>query len=162
MDGNKYLDYISALGSVSVGYGNNYINKRVINNLKNGNCFSLSHPKEISVANRLIKLIPSAEMVRFGKNGTDVNSAAIRLARHVTKKCNCCMRLSRLARLVYNSTPMNSGIPNEVKKFTKKFQFNDIESLSKILSKNKCAAVIMEPLSYQLPKKKFFTSKSSM
>ena len=155
LDGNKYLDYISALGSVSVGYGNNYINKRVINNLKNGNCFSLSHPKEISVANRLIKLIPSAEMVRFGKNGTDVNSAAIRLARHVTKKCNCCMRLSRLARWYITSTPMNSGIPNEVKKFTKKFQFNDIELLNKILSKNKCAAVIMEPLSYQLPKKKF-------
>ena len=156
LDGNKYLDYISALGSVSVGYGNNYINKRVINNLKNGNCFSLSHPKEISVANRLIKLIPSAEMVRFGKNGTDVNSAAIRLARHVTKK-------NVIAVCGYHgwqdwyitSTPMNSGIPNEVKKFTKKFQFNDIESLSKILSKNKCAAVIMEPLSYQLPKKKF-------
>ena len=118
--------------------------------------FSLSHPKEISVANRLIKLIPSAEMVRFGKNGTDVNSAAIRLARHVTKK-------NVIAVCGYHgwqdwyitSTPMNSGIPNEVKKFTKKFQFNDIESLSKILSKNKCAAVIMEPLSYQLPKKKF-------
>ena len=39
LDGNKYLDYISALGSVSVGYGNNYINKRVINNLKKWKLF---------------------------------------------------------------------------------------------------------------------------
>lgn len=156
LDGNKYLDYISALGSVSIGYGNTYINKRIVDNLKNGNCFSLSHPIEISVAEKLIKLIPSAEMVRFGKNGTDVNSAAIRLARHVTKK-------NVIAVCGYHgwqdwyitSTSMNSGIPKEVKKFTKKFQFNDIEFLKKILSRYKCAAVILEPLSYELPKKKF-------
>ena len=101
MDGNKYLDYISALGSVSIGYGNNYINKRIINNLKNGNCFSLSHPKEIGVAEKLIKLIPSAEMVRIGKNGTDVISAAIRLARHITKNLIVVCGY-HMARLVYN------------------------------------------------------------
>ena len=94
-------------------------------------------------------------MVRFGKNGTDVNSAAIRLARHVTKNVIAVCGYHGWQDWYITSTPMNSGIPNEVKKFTKKFQFNDIESLSKILSKNKCAAVIMEPLSYQLPKKKF-------
>ena len=73
LDGNKYLDFISALGSISIGYGEKKINNEIIKNIKNGNCFSLSHPLEIEVAKKLIKFIPSAEMVRFGKNGTDVN-----------------------------------------------------------------------------------------
>jgi len=156
LDGNKYLDYISALGTVSIGYGNNYINKRIINNLKNGNCFSLSHPKEIVVAEKLIKLIPSAEMVRFGKNGTDVNSAAIRLARHITKKNLIAVCGYHVWQDWYiTSTTMNSGIPKNIERNTKKFKFNNIQSLKKILSTGKCAAVILEPLSYQLPSKKF-------
>jgi glutamate-1-semialdehyde 2,1-aminomutase len=156
LDGNKYLDYISALGSVSVGYGEKKINNIIKKNIDYGNCFSLSHPIEVEVAKKLVKLIPSAEMVRFGKNGTDVNSAAIRLARHYTKK-------DLIAVCGYHgwqdwyiaSTSMNSGVPRDVQKQVKKFNFNDIESLEKILKSKKCAAVIMEPLSYNLPKNNF-------
>lgn len=156
LDGNKYLDYISALGSVSIGYGEKKINNEIIKNIKNGNCFSLSHPMEIEVAKKLIKLIPSAEMVRFGKNGTDVNSAAIRLARHYTKK-------DLIAVCGYHgwqdwyiaSTSMNSGVPKDLNKQVKKFKFNDLVSLKKILESRKCAAVILEPLSYDLPKKDY-------
>ena len=83
LDNNKYLDLISSLGAVSLGYGMKSLNKKLINVIKLGNTFSLSHKKELELAKILTKLIPSAEMVRFGKNGTDVNSAAIRLARHI-------------------------------------------------------------------------------
>ena len=156
LDGNKYLDFISALGSVSVGYGEKKINNIIKKNIDYGNCFSLAHPIEIQVAKKLIKLIPSAEMVRFGKNGTDVNSAAIRLARHYTKK-------DLIAVCGYHgwqdwyiaSTSMNSGVPKDVRNKVKKFNFNDIESLKKILKSKKCAAVILEPLSYNLPKNNF-------
>ena len=156
LDGNKYLDFISALGSISIGYGEKKINNEIIKNIKNGNCFSLSHPLEIEVAKKLIKFIPSAEMVRFGKNGTDVNSAAIRLARHYSRK-------DLIAVCGYHgwqdwyiaSTSMNSGVPKDVQKQVKKFNFNDIESLEKILKSRKCAAVILEPLSYNLPKNNY-------
>ena len=53
---------------------------------RNGNTFSLASPLEVDLARKLKKIIPSAEMIRYGKNGTDVNSAAIRLARYYTKK----------------------------------------------------------------------------
>ena len=156
LDGNKYLDFISALGSISIGYGEKKINNEIIKNIKNGNCFSLSHPLEIEVAKKLIKFIPSAEMVRFGNNGTDVNSAAIRLARHYSRK-------DLIAVCGYHgwqdwyiaSTSMNSGVPKDVQKQVKKFNFNDIESLEKILKSRKCAAVILEPLSYNLPKNNY-------
>ena len=156
IDGNKYLDFISALGSVSIGYGIKSINKFIMNNIRHGNCFTLSHPLEFKISKKLIKLIPSAEMVRFGKNGTDVNSAAIRLARHYTKK-------DIIAVCGYHgwqdwyiaSTSMSSGVPKNVHKYIKKFIYNDIYSLEKILIKNNCAAVIMEPLSYSLPQNNF-------
>lgn len=156
IDGNKYLDFINALGSVSIGYGIKSVNQKINRNINDGNCFTLSHPLEVKISKKLIKLIPSAEMVRFGKNGTDVNSAAIRLARHYTKK-------DIIAVCGYHgwqdwyiaSTQMNSGVPKTLNKYVKKFMYNNILSLEKILMKKNCAAVIMEPLSYSLPKNNF-------
>ena len=83
LDGNIYTDFVNGLGCVSIGYAI----KKFDNHLKkinNGITFSLSHPIEEEVSRELKKIIPSAEMVRFGKNGTDANSAAIRLARYYT------------------------------------------------------------------------------
>jgi glutamate-1-semialdehyde 2,1-aminomutase len=156
LDNNKYLDLISSLGAVSLGYGMKSLNKKLINVIKLGNTFSLSHKKELELAKILTKLIPSAEMVRFGKNGTDVNSAAIRLARHITKR-------NHIAVCGYHgwqdwyiaSTTMSTGVPNLTKKYTNTFEFNNIDSLKKIFSEKSLAAVIMEPFSTDLPNKKF-------
>ena len=54
--------------------------------IKYGNIPSLASPIETKLAEKLVKLIPSAEMVRFGKNGSDVTQAAIRAARGITGK----------------------------------------------------------------------------
>ena len=156
LDKNKYLDFVSALGSVSIGYGNKHINKKVSQTLSKGIIFSLSHPLELKVAKLLKKIIPSAQMVRFGKNGTDVNSAAIRLARYITGR-------DKIAVCGYHgwqdwyigSTSMNGGIPKKVISDTKRFEFNNIKSLEKLFKKNKYAAVIIEPLASELPSDNF-------
>ena len=86
VDGNEFIDFVSALCAVTLGYRDSDVDSAVIQQLDNGVTFSLSHPLEVQVANLLVDLIPSAEMVRFAKNGSDVTSAAIRVARHITKK----------------------------------------------------------------------------
>jgi glutamate-1-semialdehyde 2,1-aminomutase len=158
LDKNKYLDFVSALGSVSIGYSNSHINKKIFQTLNKGIIFSLSHPLELKVAKLLKKIIPSAQMVRFGKNGTDVNSAAIRLARYITGR-------DKIAVCGYHgwqdwyisSTSMNGGIPKKIMADTKRFEFNNIESLERLFKKNKYAAVIIEPLASELPNNNFLS-----
>ena len=86
IDGNEYVDMICGLLPVSLGYGDEDVDRAIQEQLKNGISFSLATELEIELAERLVDLIPCAEMVRFGKNGTDATSAAIRLARAYTGK----------------------------------------------------------------------------
>ena len=156
LDKNKYLDFINGLGSVTIGYANKNILNSITRETKKGNTFSLANPLEVDLAKKLKKIIPSAEMIRYGKTGTDVNSAAIRLARYYTNK-------EHIAVCGYHgwhdwyiaSTTMDGGIPKINKKLIHNFVFNNIESLKKIFHKKKIAAVIMEPLSYSLPNKNY-------
>src|SRR3989344_7808147 len=84
VDGNEFIDFILALGPVTLGYNYPSTNKAIINQLKKGIAFSLPSPLEVQVAEKLRELIPCAEMTRFGKNGSDVTSAAVRVARAYT------------------------------------------------------------------------------
>ena len=154
LDGNIYTDFVNGLGCVSMGYAI----KKFDNHLKkinNGITFSLSHPIEEEVSRELKKIIPSAEIVRFGKNGTDANSAAIRLARYYTEEKIAVCGYHGWQDWYIGSTSMDGGIPEEIKNLTDNFKFNDIESLRKLLRKNKYAAIILEPLSVFLPDKNF-------
>ena len=86
VDGNEYLDFMNALLSVSIGYADKEINEAVKAQIDKGVSFSLSNKLEVEVSELLTQMVPCAEMVRFGKNGTDATSAAIRLARAYTNK----------------------------------------------------------------------------
>lgn len=86
VDGNEYIDFINALASITLGYNDPDVNTAVKQQLELGTIFSLPHPIEIEVAEKITKLVPCAEMVRFGKNGSDATSGAIRLARAYTKR----------------------------------------------------------------------------
>jgi len=84
VDGNKYVDLVASLAAVTLGYGDPEINKAVRRQLKKGVSLSLSSKLETVVAEKIIDLVPSAEMVRFAKNGSDATSAAVRIARYFT------------------------------------------------------------------------------
>ena len=62
-DGNKFLDLINGLGSVSLGYNKKEINNNIIKALKNGITFSLSTKLELQLSKLLVRTIPSAEML---------------------------------------------------------------------------------------------------
>ncbi|MDC3042935.1 aminotransferase class III-fold pyridoxal phosphate-dependent enzyme [Candidatus Pelagibacter sp.] len=155
VDGNKYIDYVLACQPLILGYADPDVNKAITKQLEKGSTFSLHNKLEIDVAKMLIELVPSAEMVRFGKNGADATTIAIRLARAYTER-------DEIAFCGYHgwhdwfiaTTDLNDGIPKFNNDLIHKFNYNDIESLKKIFKKrkNKIAAVMMEPLAVAEPK----------
>ena len=153
-DGNEYIDFINGLLSVSIGYADTEVNNAVKSQLDCGVTFSLSHELEIEVAKKLVNLVPCAEMVRFGKNGTDSTSAAIRLARAYTKKDLVLVCGYHGWQDWYIGTTSRSlGVPASTQSLTKVFQYNDLDSFDQLIQKyrGEIAAVIMEPMNVAYP-----------
>jgi len=126
--------------------------------MENGVTLSLAHRLEMEVAERIVEMIPCAEKVRFGKNGTDGTSAAIRIARAHTGR-------DRVAVCGYHgwqdwyigSTTRHLGVPSAVRGLTHVFAYNDPASLAAILEAHpgEFAAVILEPMNVHFPKDGF-------
>lgn len=149
VDGNEFIDLPLALGSVTVGYADERINHAIECQLRSGISFSLSHPLEFELAEKLVELIPCAEMVRYGKNGSDVTSAAVRLSRAVTgRDIILCCGYHGWQDWYIGSTGNNRGVPKLVKGLTKTFKYNDIKDLERCIedNKNDVACIIMEPV----------------
>ena len=157
-DNNKYIDFICGLLPIIIGYNNKQINRAIAKQLNKGITFSLPTIIETQLSKELCKIIPSAEMVRFGKNGSDVTAAAIRLSRAYTNRDNIIFCGYHGWHDWYiGKTKMSIGVPEKIKKLTTSFKYNDINALDKILKKNpkKYAAVIMEPVYNEEPKNNF-------
>ncbi len=154
VDGNEYIDYIQGLLPNILGYAHPEVNAAVAEQLGQGHSFSLPHPLEVELAERLVRLIPCAEKVRFGKNGSDATSGAVRAARAVTgrERIACCGYHGWQDWFI-GSTTRNAGVPKAVRALTQPFVYNDLESLRKLLHEHKgeFAAVIMEPVNFWPP-----------
>jgi glutamate-1-semialdehyde 2,1-aminomutase len=83
-DGAWWLDCQMGLAAYVLGYSDAKVNDYVREHLKDGSLFSLASTVELEVAEMLLEIFPEFEMVRFAKNGSDVTSAAIRIARRYT------------------------------------------------------------------------------
>ena len=161
VDGNKYLDYLMALGPIILGYNNTRVNDAVINQLRNGTIFSQMHPLEVEVAEMVCELVPCAEMVRFGKNGSDVTTASVRAARAYTGR-------ERVAVAGYHgwhdwyigTTTRDKGIPQAVKALSHTFIYNDLSSLEGLFNRHpgEFACVMMEPIGVEDPKPGYLQS----
>jgi glutamate-1-semialdehyde 2,1-aminomutase len=154
VDGNEYVDFVNSLGAVNLGYGDPQVDAAVRRQLEKGVTFSLSHPLEVEVAALMTELIPCAEMVRYGKNGSDATAGAVRLARAYTKR-------ERIAVCGYHgwqdwyigSTSRHLGVPQAVRELTHPFAYNDLASLQRLFDAypEQIAGVILEPMSMTEP-----------
>jgi glutamate-1-semialdehyde aminotransferase len=156
IDNNKYLDFHMSLGSIILGHANKKVNSSALKQLKQGITFSLMHDLEIVVARQLIDMIPSAEMVRFGKNGSDVLAAGVRLARYITKRekvLSCGWHGIHDWSLA--NTSKHGGIPDKIRKLSLRFEFNNIHNLYKIIKKNKneVSCIVMDLCARYYPEK---------
>jgi glutamate-1-semialdehyde aminotransferase len=158
LDDNWYVDLVNSLAAITIGYGDKEITRAVRKQLAKGVIFSLPGKLEEEVASLMVELIPSAEMVRFGKNGTDATSAAVRLARAYTGR-------DLIAVCGYHgwqdwfigSTSRDKGVPSATKSLTKSFKYNDISTLTQLISEfpDQFAAVVMEPMNVNYPSGNF-------
>ena len=154
IDGNEYIDFICALGPVTVGYNDRRINEAIIKQLNKGISFSQSTELEVELAEKLTQIIPCAEMVRFVKNGSDATTAAIRLARAYTGRDVVALcGYHGMHDWSIGSTANNRGVPRPICELTKTFNYNDIDSLNELFDefKDKIAAVILEPIQVNGP-----------
>lgn len=165
VDGNEFIDYMMGLGPNILGYGDEEIISAAFEGAKIGVISSLAHPLESKLAEVLISKIPCAEMVRFGKNGSDVTTAAVRLARAYTgrDKILCCGYHGWHDWFI-GSTSRNLGVPKAVQDLTIKFSYNDIDSLLNAFNEHsgEIAAVIMEPVNFIEPEEGFLENVKSI
>jgi glutamate-1-semialdehyde 2,1-aminomutase len=148
IDGNRYLDYMLGLLPIVLGYCDPDVDRAIKAQLKRGIIFSLAAPLEVELSEKLVELIPCAEMVRFGKNGSDATSAAVRLARAHTGR-------DKIALCGYHgwhdwcigTTSRNLGVPQAIQDLSATFPYNDADALETLLKRHpdEFAAVILEP-----------------
>lgn len=158
VDQNEYIDYPMALGPVILGHNYPAVTQAVTTQINLGSSFSLAHPLELEVASLLVDQIPCAEMVRFGKNGSDATSGSVRAARAFTgRDIIACCGYHGWQDWYIGTTTRGEGVPEAVAELTIPFAYNDFSSLEKIFAENpgRVAAVIMEPIGVEEPKDEF-------
>ncbi len=158
VDGNEYIDWPMALGPIILGHNHPATNNAVIQQIQRGVAFSLPHEQEICLARLLTEVIPCAEMVRFGKNGSDATSGAIRAARAYSgRDVIACCGYHGWQDWFIGTTTRNKGVPDAVRAQTQVFQYNDIDSLKQIFKDfpKQVAAVIMEPMGVLWPEAEY-------
>lgn len=154
VDGNEYTDYINALAAITLGHADPDVNEAVARQLADGTVFTLSHTLESDVAERICAMVPCAEMVRFGKNGSDATAGAIRIARAFTGRDHVLMcGYHGWLDWSIGTTARNKGVPAATRALTHTFPYNDLAALeAKLLSlKGQVAAIILEPMNVAEP-----------
>lgn len=153
--GNEYIDYLCGLGPIILGYNNKTINNAIKSQLEYGITFSLPSVLELELAKLVCKVIPCAEQVRFAKNGSDATLAAVRIARSYTKK-------EHIAKCGYHGwgdwhaiTLREYGVPSVLKNYVHEFEYNNLDSLEKLLKRGDIAGIILEPQALTKPASEF-------
>src|SRR5438034_3652316 len=157
-DGNEYIDYPMALGPIVLGYDDPDVLAAVRAQLADGVTFSLAHPLEVEVAETLAKIVPCAEMVRFGKNGSDATSGSVRAARAYTgRDVIACCGYHGWQDWYIGTTTRRRGVPAAICELTRAFTYNDLGSLERIFTEypGQVAAVILEPVGVVEPEGDF-------
>lgn len=157
VDGNEYIDWGMGLRSVILGHAYPRVIEAVAAELPKGSNFTRPSPLELSFAELLTSIIPSAEMVKFGKNGSDVAAGAIRLARAYTGRDRIAMSSQDPFYSFHDwfigTTAVNSGIPSFEGELASKFKYGDLQDLERVLSSHpkQFAAVILEAVRIDPP-----------
>jgi len=157
IDGNEFVEFGSGLRANTLGHGFEPVVRAVQRYLADGVGFVRPHRLEREAAERLIDLIPSAEMVKFGVNGSDATSAAVKLARAYTGRdmiavCRQHPFFSTDDWFIV-TTPMSAGIPDSVRPLTVQFSYNDLASLEALFEVHpgQIAAVVLEAETVEPP-----------
>ncbi|MFJ4878225.1 glutamate-1-semialdehyde 2,1-aminomutase [Streptomyces sp. NPDC088745] len=151
VDGNRYVEYGSGLRSVSLGHAHPRVNEAVHREIDRGVSFARPSVVEARAAERFLATVPTAEMVKFAKNGSDVTTAAVRLARAVTGRARVAVcgdhPFFSADDWFVATTPMSAGIPAAVAELTVSFPYGDLAATEDLLTRyaGEVACLVLEP-----------------
>jgi glutamate-1-semialdehyde 2,1-aminomutase len=147
VDGNEFVDCMAGLLPVILGYRDPDVDRAVRNQLDSGVTLSLATELEWKLAHRIQGHLPSAEMVRFGKNGSDVTTVAVRLARAFTGRAGILNSGYHGwgADFVGDFGDRGRGVLTATRLHSRSLKHGDSESAIREVKKELYACVIVEP-----------------
>ena len=150
VDGNEFIEYGMGLRAVTLGHAFEPVVQAAYRQMQLGTNFTRPANIEVELAETFLDIIDAAEMVKFAKNGSDVTTAAVKLARAYTGRdlvaiCGDHPFFSTDDWFI-GTTEMNAGVPQAVTDMTLKFRYNDLESLRELFDQypGRIACVVME------------------
>ena len=166
-DGKRFLDYGMALRAVTIGYADKRVNNAAISQIHKGNNLTRASTVELEAAELLVDTIPSAGMVKFAKNGSNVTTAAAKVARAYTGRQLVCVPRQHpffsFDDWFIGKTQVPKGVPVKHSQNTLLFDYNDLASLERLFSQypGQIAAVMLEPATTITPCSKTCSSNLS-
>lgn len=150
VDGNEYVEFGSGLRSVILGHAHPAVTEAVCAAVAGGTNFVRPAELELLAAEDFLQAVPTMDMVKFAKNGSDVTTAAVRLARAATGRdlvaiCRDHPFFSTDDWFI-GTTPMDAGIPQAIRDLTVSFPYGDLDALARLFESHpqKIAAVVLE------------------
>jgi glutamate-1-semialdehyde 2,1-aminomutase len=157
LDGNEYIEYGMGLRAVTLGHAYDPVVEAAYREMTLGTNFSRPAKIEVDLAEAMLALIDGADMVKFAKNGSDVTTAAVKLARAYTGRdlvaiCSDHPFFS-VDDWFIGTTEVNAGIPEAISRMTLKFHYNDLDSVQRLFDRypDQIACVVLEPETTELP-----------
>ncbi len=153
VEGNRYVEYGAGLRAVTLGHANHEVLDAVRAQLPMGSNFARPTELELQTAEDFLALVPSADMVKFAKNGSDATTAAVRLARAATGRDLVAVCADQpffsTDDWFIGTTAMNAGVPKVIRELTVSFRYNDLSSVRDLFRTHpgEVAALILEAMS---------------
>jgi glutamate-1-semialdehyde 2,1-aminomutase len=160
-EGTEYIEYGMGLRAVTLGHAYEPVIQAAMRQMHQGANFNRPCPLELEFGEALLGMLNGPQMVKFAKNGSDANDAAIKLARAYTGRdlIGMCedQPFFSVSDWFIGSTAMDAGIPECVKALTVRFRYNDLASVKELFASHpgKIAAIILEAEKETPPKDGF-------
>ncbi|QQX81356.1 glutamate-1-semialdehyde 2,1-aminomutase [Shewanella sp. KX20019] len=159
-DGNKYIDYVGSWGPMILGHNHPKIRQAVLAAVENGLSFGAPTELEVTMAEKVIEMVPSMEQVRMVSSGTEATMSAIRLARGFTSRDKIlkfegcyhghadCLLVKAGSGALTLGQPSSPGIPEDFAKHTLTATYNDLESVKALFEQypDAISCIILEPV----------------
>ncbi|MCL1056838.1 glutamate-1-semialdehyde 2,1-aminomutase [Shewanella gelidimarina] len=159
-DGKKYIDYVGSWGPMILGHNHPKIREAVLAAVENGLSFGAPTKLEVTMAEKVIEMVPSMEQVRMVSSGTEATMSAIRLARGFTNRDNIlkfegcyhghadCLLVKAGSGALTLGQPSSPGIPEDFAKHTLTATYNDLDSVKAIFEQypDSISCIILEPV----------------
>jgi glutamate-1-semialdehyde 2,1-aminomutase len=168
VDGNEFIEYGMGLRSVTLGHAFESVVEAAYRQMKLGSNFTRPARLEAVFAEEFLSVLTTADMVKFAKNGSDVTTAAIKLARAYTGRdmVGVCADhpFFSVDDWFMGKTEMNAGIPRAIQDLTVSFRFNNVESVKELFEThpNRMACLIMEAATAEEPRSGFLQSVKTL